>query len=152
MSDAPLAKPDEIDFHAGVPILRVRSHAVSLDFYLRVLGFKLDWNLSGMASVSRGCCSLMLCEGAQGNPGTWVWIGVGDATALYREFIARGAIIPLPPTNYPWSLEFHLMDPDQHVLRFGSEQQEDQPYSEWVAWYSKNPPPAQTGQTQPPGQ
>ena len=125
-----------INFHSAVPILCVRSHAVSLDFYVRVLGFKIDWNVSGMASVSRGCCSLMLCEGLQGQPGTWVWIGVGDAEALHKEFLARGANIPLAPTNYPWALEFHLLDPDQHVLRFGSEPREDQPYSDWVAWYA----------------
>ncbi|MCW5556932.1 MAG: ankyrin repeat domain-containing protein [Verrucomicrobiae bacterium] len=129
--------PTEVNFHAGVPILRVRSHAVSLDFYVRVLGFKVDWNSSGMASVSRGCCSLMLCERLQGHPGTWVWIGVSDAEALHREFVSRGATIRLPPTNYPWSLEFHLEDPDGHVLRFGSDPKEDQPFSPWVAWYAQ---------------
>lgn len=130
----------EINFHAAVPILRVRRHAVSLDFYVRVLGFRLDWNLSGMASVSRDGCSLMLCEGLQGHPGTWVWIGVGDAEALHREFVARGATIRLPPTNYPWALEFHLEDPDGHVLRFGSDPKADQPFSPWVAWYEPTAP------------
>ncbi len=123
------------NFHAAVPILRVRHHALSLDFYTRVLGFKADWNVGGMASVSRGGCSLMLCDGAQGQAGTWVWIGVGDAEALHDELMSRHATIRLPPTNYPWALEFHLEDPDGHILRFGSEPGNDRPFSPWVAWY-----------------
>ncbi len=97
----------------------------------------MDWNDSGMASVSRGRCSLILCEGHQGRPGAWVWIGVGDAEALHREFSAKGATIRLPPTNYPWALEFHLEDPDGHILRFGSDPQRDKPLLPWVAWYEK---------------
>lgn len=140
MSETPRPTPGEINFHAAVPILRVRSHAVSLDFYVRVLGFKVGWNLSGMASVFRGSCSLMLCEGLQGQAGTWVWIGVGEAQALHREFVSRGATIRLPPTNYPWALEFHLEDPDGHILRFGSDPRADQPFSPWVAWYEPAAP------------
>jgi uncharacterized glyoxalase superfamily protein PhnB len=137
MNESGLPQPEEINFHAAVPILRVRSHAVSIDFYVRVLSFRVDWNEGGMASVSRGQCSLMLCEGHQGNPGAWVWIGVGDAEALFREFSAKGATIRLAPTNYPWALEFHVEDPDGHILRFGSDSKKDQPFSEWVAWYQE---------------
>lgn len=135
MSESAPPESSATNFHSGIPILRVRRHALSLGFYTRVLGFKVDWNISGMASVSRGCCSLMLCDDAQGHPGTWVWIGVGDAEALHREFVSRHATIRLPPTNYPWAFEFHLEDPDGHVLRFGSEPREDRPFSPWVAWY-----------------
>lgn len=145
-----MTKPTEptispIHFHAATPILCVGSHAVSLDFYVRALGFKVDWNAEGMASVTRGRCTLMLCEGHQGNPGTWLWIGVGDAEALFREFSASGATIRLPPTNYPWALEFHLEDPDGHILRFGSDPRKGQPFSQWIAWYQKSAaPPANT--------
>ncbi len=140
MSEPAPAKPGTTNFHAAVPILRVRHHALSLDFYARVLGFKMDWNASGMASVSRGGCSLMLCDRAQGQAGTWVWIGVGDAEALHAEFVSRHATIRLPPTNYPWALEFHLEDPDGHILRFGSEPRDDRPFSPWVAWYEPSAP------------
>jgi hypothetical protein len=77
----------------------------------------------------------MLCQGDQGNPGTWVWIGVGDAELLHKEYAASGAVIRLPPTNYAWAMEFHVQDPDGHVLRFGSEPLSDRPFSGWVAWY-----------------
>ena len=105
----------------GIPILRVENLEASKRFYLDVLGFKLDWEAPWMISVSRDRASLMLCQQHQGNPGTWVWIGCGDADALHAEFAAKGATIRHPPTNFEWAYEFQVEDPDGHVLRFGSE-------------------------------
>lgn len=114
------------------PILRVRSLQASIDYYVRVLGFMVDWHEPGiMASVSRGGCGIMLCEGDQGNPGTWVWIGVEDAAMLFDEYSAKGATIRLRPTNYPWAYEMQVEDPDRHVLRFGSEPKTDRPFGAW---------------------
>jgi predicted enzyme related to lactoylglutathione lyase len=99
----------------------VESLPTSLDYYLTVLGFTLDWNDSGsMASVSRDRCAIMLYEGDQGNPGTWVWVGVTDAASLFEEITARGANVRLPPTNFRWAYEMQVEDPDGHILRFGS--------------------------------
>ncbi len=123
-------------FEGACPILRVRSLAASLDYYTRVLGFEIDWHGPGvMASVSRDKASLMLCQGDQGHPGTWVWIGVEDAARVFEEYSEKRATVRLPPTNYPWAYEIHVEDPDGHVLRFGSDSKEDQPFSPWVAWY-----------------
>jgi len=86
------------------PILRVRSLQASLDYYVGVLGFKVNWQAdTTMASVSRDRASIMLCEGDQGNPGTWLWFGVNDADVLCEEYTEAGATIGLPPTNYPWA-------------------------------------------------
>jgi catechol 2,3-dioxygenase-like lactoylglutathione lyase family enzyme len=117
------------------PILRVRSLEASVAHYLKVLGFRVDWQTGGDASVSRGRASLMLCEGDQGQPGTWVWVGVSDAAALFQEYSAAGAKIRLPPTNYGWSYEMHVEDPDGHVLGFGSEPLVARPVVPWVFWY-----------------
>ncbi len=120
----------------AVPILRVQDLEASVDHYVRVLGFTLDWSHEAvMASVSRDRVSLMLCAGDQGNPGTWVWIGVEDAQALHEELRAKGATIRLPPTNYSWAYEMHVEDPDGHVLRMGSGPRNDLDLSEWVVWY-----------------
>jgi predicted enzyme related to lactoylglutathione lyase len=70
----------------------------------------------------------MLCQGAQGCPGTWVWIGVDDIEPLYANCQAHGAKIVLPPTNYSWGYEMNVEDPDGHVLRLGCEPREDLPY------------------------
>lgn len=134
MSGPDVTFHSETNFHSATPILRVSDLSASLRYYTEVLGFTLDWEAEGMLSVSRGDCSLMLSHGDQGQPGTWVWVGVGDAESLHREYSAKGATIRLPPTNYPWALEFHIEDPDRHILRFGSDSLADRPIAEWVEW------------------
>ncbi len=132
MSETGSSKEAATEFEGVTPILRVRSLPASIDYYVKVLGFKLDWHQPGiMASVSRGRCGIMLCEGDQGHPGTWVWIGVGDIEPLFEDYVKRGARIRHPPTNYPWAYEMQIEDPDEHVLRFGSESKTNRPVGEW---------------------
>jgi catechol 2,3-dioxygenase-like lactoylglutathione lyase family enzyme len=101
------------------PILRVDDLEASRRYY--ILGFSLDWEADGAISVSRDGKSIMLIEGEQGQPGTWVWIGVEDADVFYAEFSAKGAHIRSPPENFSWAYEFAVEDPDGHVLRIGSD-------------------------------
>jgi len=103
------------------PILRVENLEASRRYYIQTLGFSVDWDAGGMISVSRDGKSIMLCERAQGQPGTWLWIGVEDADLLFAELCAKGARIRSPPENFSWAYEFAVEDPDGHVLRFGSE-------------------------------
>jgi predicted lactoylglutathione lyase len=103
------------------PILRVEDLEASRRYYIQTLGFSLDWDACGMISVSRDRKSIMLCEGEQGQPGTWLWIGVEDADVFFAEFSAKGARIRSPPQNFSWAYEFEVEDPDGHVLRFGAD-------------------------------
>jgi catechol 2,3-dioxygenase-like lactoylglutathione lyase family enzyme len=103
------------------PILRVEDLEASRRYYIDKLGFLLDWDAGGMISVLRDQKSIMLCEREQGQPGTWLWIGVVDTGALFAEFSAKGAHIRSKPRNFSWAYEFAVEDPDGHVLRFGSE-------------------------------
>jgi catechol 2,3-dioxygenase-like lactoylglutathione lyase family enzyme len=122
-----------VEFGGVTPILRVVSLDASLAYYTDVLGFHVQWRNGGFASVHRGRASLMLSEGDQGHPGTWVWLGVSDADALHEELRGRGAVIRHPPTNYPWgSRELHVSDPDGHVLRLGSDNRAGEPIGEWL--------------------
>lgn len=115
-----------------IPILRVRNLKASIAWYVGVLGFREDWHVPGvMASVSHDRRPLMLREGAQGASGTWVWIGVNDARGWHEHALAHGATISLPLKNFPWALEFHVQDPDGHVLRVGSEPAADPPHDAW---------------------
>jgi uncharacterized glyoxalase superfamily protein PhnB len=111
------------------PILRVERLDASIEYYVNALGFQVDWQDGAMASVSRDGHAIMLCEGAQGNPGTWVWLGVEDTQALCEELVIHGALITQAPTNYPWAYEMRVTDPDGHVLRFGSEPRDDMAFA-----------------------
>lgn len=133
MSDTEAPAAPGITFGGVNPIFQVRSLPASIDYYVRVLGFKLDWqDPSVVASVSRGRCGIFLVEGDQGNFGTWVWIGVSDAEALFDEYRASGARIRHPPTNYWWAYEMQVEDPDGNVLRLGSGPKKDEPFGEWL--------------------
>jgi catechol 2,3-dioxygenase-like lactoylglutathione lyase family enzyme len=127
MTDTASTKAASSRVECVIPILHVRDLAASLAFYLDVLGFQTDWRGERQASVSRDGKAIMLCQGEQGHPGTWVWIGVEDVEPLYADYKARGANVVQEPTNYWWALEFRIADPDGHVLRFGSDAKRDRP-------------------------
>ena len=111
--------------HSIVPILNVRNVPLSIAFYVEKLGFKRDWDWGSpptFASVSLGKSNIFLCQGAQGQPGTWLSVFVADVDSLYEEFKSRGVTIRQPPTNFPWGTrEMNVQDPDGHRLRFGSD-------------------------------
>jgi predicted enzyme related to lactoylglutathione lyase len=133
MSTAEQPQLAAIEFEGVAPILAVKDIKTSIDYYVGKLGFQLDWQADvGFASVSRGRCHIMLCEGDQGRSGTWVWIGVGDAGQLFEQYKGAGAKIRHPPTNYEWAYEMQVEDPDGNVLRMGSETKPEEPIGPWL--------------------
>jgi catechol 2,3-dioxygenase-like lactoylglutathione lyase family enzyme len=123
---------DHHGWGGATPIFRVRDQRASIRYYVDVLGFTIDWDMRGMASVSRDRCCIFLTEADQSPERVWVWIGCPDAGALHDELRAKGAIIRHHPTNHPWAYEFQVADPDGNVLRLGSEPKEDEPELEWL--------------------
>jgi uncharacterized glyoxalase superfamily protein PhnB len=115
-------------FEHADPILSVTSMAVSVAYYQDVLGFRnAPWGSESFTAVRRDGACIYLCEGGQGGPGTWVWVGVEDVAALYAEYQVSGARIRMTPVNRSWAYEMQVDDPDGHVLRFGSEPRTDTP-------------------------
>ena len=113
-------------FEHANPILSVANMARSLRYYVDVLGFtNAEWGNDDFTCVSRDGVDIYLCEGNQGQPGTWVWLGVEDVASLHEEYKQSGATILHPPENFPWAYEMKVGDPDGHVLRFGSDPKED---------------------------
>jgi predicted enzyme related to lactoylglutathione lyase len=109
-------------FERSNPILMVADMARSLHYYVEVLGFtNAEWGGDDFTLVARDGAEIYLSQGDQGQPGTWVWIGVGDAEVLHEEYKAKGATILHAPEHFPWACEMKIGDPDGHVLRFGSE-------------------------------
>lgn len=118
------SKPQVCKFDSLTPILNVADLAASVDYYTNVLGFEQDWDWGEpptFASVSRDSVCIFLCEGAQGQSGTWMSIFVDDVDALYEDYTAKGAIVRQPPTNFSWGTrEMNIEDPDGHRLRMSS--------------------------------
>lgn len=131
----------------AAPIFRVADLRASLEYYVRILGFTVDWEYEDViASVSRERCCIFLCRGDQGHPGVWVWIGVPDVAVLHKQLLVRGATIRHPPTNYSWAYEMQVSDPDGNVLRLGSEPLAGEPYGPWFDMYGRSwPPPEDDG-------
>ena len=112
------------DLSCPRPILHVRNLHASQHYYRDALGFKIDWEHGeppDFGSVSRGDTVLFMCQGCQGNPGSWMMVFTPDVDRLHREIAGKKAIIRLPPTTMPWGLrEMHVADLDGNVIRFGS--------------------------------
>ena|SRR5688572_8983236 len=114
--------PSRTTFERANPILRVADLQRSLRYYVDVLGFtNAEWGGDDFTCVSRDGAEIYLSAGDQGQPGTWVWVGVSDTRALYEEYKSRGAMILHQPETFPWAREMKVTDPDGHVLRFGSD-------------------------------
>lgn len=104
------------------PILFVTDMKRSLRFYVDLLDFKnAEWGDEDFTGVSRDGCTILLSKNSQGQPGTWVYVGVENAREVYEDLSSKGVTILMEPTNKPWALEVNVEDPDGHVLRFGSE-------------------------------
>ena len=118
----PETKPLRTRFEHANPILSVADLARSVRYYVDVLGFiNADWGTNEFTCVTRDGASIYLAQGSQGQPGTWVWLGVDDVEVLFEEYRQSGATVLEPPANFPWAYEMKVGDPDGHVLRFGSD-------------------------------
>ncbi|MBS1660758.1 MAG: VOC family protein [Bacteroidetes bacterium] len=105
------------------PILYVKDMATSLHFYVDLLGFTAaEWGDDTFTSINRDNTGIYLCKGGQGQPGTWIWLGFdGDIYALHAALQSHNIPIRMPPTNFSYALEMHVLDPDGHVIRFGTD-------------------------------
>ena len=130
-------------FEGIIPVFRVKDLKASIDYYVKVLGFKVDWQHDYFASVGRDRCNIFLSQGDQGHPGSWAWVGINDADAVFEEFRASGAHIRQPPTNFQWAYEMQVADLDGNVLRLGSDPKPGEPFGPWLdmngkLWLSKD--------------
>jgi catechol 2,3-dioxygenase-like lactoylglutathione lyase family enzyme len=111
-----------------VPILRITSVEDAYDFYVGVLGLKVDWEhhfepgLPLYAQLSRSGFVLHLSEHAgDGTPGAAVWAAVDDVKALRNEFLDRlgddGSIGEID-RDAPGGPTFEVIDPFDNTLRF----------------------------------
>ena len=91
-------------FECADPILRVEDMSAAVRYYVDVLGFEqANWGDDSFTCVSRDGAGIYLSQGSQGNVGSWVWVGVADAEALYEELKASapGSSTRRPTTRGP---------------------------------------------------
>jgi uncharacterized glyoxalase superfamily protein PhnB len=109
-------------------VLAVRDLTVSTRYYVDILGFQRDpIEAEGWSFLSRDAFRIMLGEcpderpaGELGNHSYFVYWNVEGVDDLYREFVAKGALVLSPPTDKPWGLrEFALTTPDGHRITCG---------------------------------
>jgi uncharacterized glyoxalase superfamily protein PhnB len=109
-------------------VLAVCDLAVSTRYYVDVLGFQKEpIDAEGWSFLSRDRFRVMLGEctderpaGDLGNHSYYAYWNVEGVDELYREFLAKGAILTSAPTNKPWGLrEFGLKTPDGHRIVCG---------------------------------
>jgi catechol 2,3-dioxygenase-like lactoylglutathione lyase family enzyme len=111
-----------------VPILRITSVEDAYDFYVGVLGLKVDWEhhfepgLPLYAQLSRSGFVIHLSEHAgDGTPGAAVWAAVDDVKALRNELLERlkddGSIGEIDG-DAPGGPTFEVIDPFDNTLRF----------------------------------
>lgn len=116
------SKPAHVRFEGSQPILRVEDMHRALHFYVDLLGFtNADWGTEEFTSVNRDRAGIYLARGSQGAGRAWIWVGVEDVEKLQQEYLARGVVIRMPPTKFPWALEMQVEDPDGNVIRIGSD-------------------------------
>jgi len=109
-------------------VLAVRNLEVSTRYYIEVLGFQKDpIDAEGWSFLTRDCFRVMLGEcaddrpaGELGNHSWYAYWNVDAVDDLYREFVAKGALVSSQPTTKPWGLrEFGLSTPDGHRIVCG---------------------------------
>ena len=103
-------------FGSAAPILRVSSLAASVEYFVTVLGFNIDWEAAGITAVSRDRSCLFLVDDGGEPTTTWAWAGVGNVEQVFEELRARGARIRRPPTQCDWGMEMQVEDLDGNVL------------------------------------
>jgi catechol 2,3-dioxygenase-like lactoylglutathione lyase family enzyme len=112
------------------PFLLVPDLDAALDFFKRVLGFTVPFQMENYAYLSLDAAGLRLLAERTATPvtrehaRTTVYIDVHDVDALYAELQARLATLPAedvqPPANQDYGMrELSVRMPDGHWLTFG---------------------------------
>jgi uncharacterized glyoxalase superfamily protein PhnB len=109
-------------------VLAVRDLKISTHYYVNVLGFRIDpIHAEGWSFLTRDAFRVMLGEciderpaGELGNHSYFAYWNVQGVDDLYREFVAKGALVSSAPADKPWGLrEFGLSTPDGHRIVCG---------------------------------
>ena len=116
------------EFPKAVPEIPVTDVQKAAEYYVKVLGFSLDWSdgQSGISGISQGECRIFLTtprfREQYGTSGAVViWLNLDNrhqVDELYQRWRDAGARILAEPEDKPWHLrEFRVGDLDGNQLR-----------------------------------
>lgn len=117
------------EFPAAVPELPVHDVDQAAAYYVKNLGFTLDWGGEaggGIAGISKGHCRIFLTSGGfremhSNAPPVVIWLNLNsieEVDALYELWRDSQAKIVSPPESKPWKLhEFTAADLDGNLFR-----------------------------------
>ncbi len=113
---------------SAIPVIAVSDSVRAEDYYCRVLGFQRMFAYRPDPSKRDPCYLGVARDGVwlhlqsfkperAGMTDAFLW--VTDVDVMYAEVSARGAVIPLPPTDQTWGTrETGIRDPDGNALIF----------------------------------
>jgi uncharacterized glyoxalase superfamily protein PhnB len=127
-SPDPHATIRPMTFPPAVPEIPAASVDKAVSYYVKTLGFNLDWGdeQGGIAGVSRGNCRLFITNRpfreSYGNTGPILfWLnltGKSEVDELFAQWKAAHAKIVSEPADKPWKLrEFMAADLDGNLIR-----------------------------------
>jgi catechol 2,3-dioxygenase-like lactoylglutathione lyase family enzyme len=116
------------EFPSAVPEVPVDDVVQAVAYYVKHLGFKLDWRSSDgdIAGISQGHCRLFLTgpsfrQGYGNAAPVVIWLNLSsieEVNQLHGLWRGSEAKIVSPPESKPWNLhEFTAADLDGNLLR-----------------------------------
>jgi uncharacterized glyoxalase superfamily protein PhnB len=118
----PEAKAPKLE--AAVPILSVSDLGEALDYYERVLRFKVEWKWGEppyLAGVCRDRVEVNLALSSQSTAAaSKVYFQMAGVDAYYSELTRAGAKVAVPLGDRPYGMrDFRIVDPSGNELSFG---------------------------------
>jgi predicted enzyme related to lactoylglutathione lyase len=106
------------------PIFHVADLAQALDYYQKVLGFRIAWTWGDppdRASVCRDRVEVTLAVPVEGSPrASAVYFGTTGVDDYYNQVSSAGGKITVPIADRPYGMrDFTLVDPTGNHLSFG---------------------------------
>jgi len=119
--DLPVDSRPPAMLQKALPNFPMRDVAAGVDYYVNVLGFKINYQQRDLGVMDRDAVTfLLVARGPKdlGNGSAYVY--VKDADALYAELQAKGAKLDGEPVSHPWGLrDLKVTDLEGNQIRFG---------------------------------
>ena len=110
-------------------VLAVPDVRRTADWWIEVMGFRLQMEPEGWRFVVRDGCRIMLGECPDaippadlGDHSYFAYVELDDVDAYHAAIAPRGAEVIAPPTDKPWGMrEMAVRTPDGHRIMFGTD-------------------------------